>query len=138
MHYLEKFNIPGIAGVVDGVLFHIKKPSNVLKNEYICRKMFPAINYQVCCRPDNMIYQASIRWPGSTHDARVYAHSSLRKILEALEDGTAVLGDSTYLLQTHLLTPVQDLTCAAEENFNRAHCSARVKIEQTFGILKAR
>ncbi len=55
-----------------------------------------------------------------------------------MQDGTTVLGDNAYPLHSHLLTPVADLTCAAKENYNCAHQYARVKIEYTVGILKAR
>ncbi len=65
-----------------------------------------------------MIYQASIHWPGSTNDARVFKNSSLWRTLENCTDGSAVLGDSAYPLKSFLLTPVQDATTAQEENYN--------------------
>ncbi len=68
-HFFHNFRLPGIIGLLDSILIRIKKPANVaFKGEYICRKCFPAINCQVCCGPDNMIYQASVQWPGATND----------------------------------------------------------------------
>ncbi len=138
-YFFHNFRLPGIIGLLDGVLVGIKKPAHIaFKGEYICRKRLPAINCQVCCGPDNMIYQASVQWPGATKDAWVFKNSSLRTILENANDGSAVLGDSAYPLKSFLLTPVQTVSTAQEENYNWAHCCTQVKVEQTFGILKAR
>ena len=51
MQFFEKYWLPGI---VDGVLIRVRKPADVfMKNEFICRKKFPAVNCQMCCGPDN-------------------------------------------------------------------------------------
>ena len=34
-------------------------------------------NIQIACGPDNLIYYASVMWPGSVHDARVFRESYL-------------------------------------------------------------
>ena len=76
--------IPGVSGCIDGCQIEIKKPS-LNTHEYICRKGFPSINIQVLCGPDNMIYQASVRWPGSVHDAKMFSNSDLPRLYETGE-----------------------------------------------------
>ena len=37
---------------------------------------------QILCGPDNMIYNSVVKWPGSTHDAKMFRHSAVKKHLE--------------------------------------------------------
>ncbi len=124
LYFFNKSNIPGIAGCVDSTLIRIHKPANVMKHEYICRKKFPAINVQVYCSPDNLLYQTTVHWPGATNDSRVFKNSSLKRILENCNDGTAVLGDSGYGLRKYLLVPVRFPSNEHEHRYNNAHWQA--------------
>jgi len=51
-----------------------------------------------------------------------------------------IIGDAAYPLSINLITPYKNYGTlnATETTFNNAFCKARVKIENTFGILKAR
>ena len=76
------------------------------------------------------------RWPGSTHDSRVFHTSSLCTYLEtnnhSLDDGT-LLGDSGYACTPYLMTPYPSPSTAAQENYNTAHTKTTVIVEQSFG-----
>ncbi|KAJ8891184.1 hypothetical protein PR048_010699 [Dryococelus australis] len=80
-----------------------------------------------------------IGYPGSVHDARVFANSPLADDLPTLyEGGGHVLGDSTYPCLPQLITPYKDnghLT-RAQKSFNRVHSSCRIIVEHAFGCLK--
>ena len=79
--FQEIAQMPNVIGCVDGTLIRIRKPDEN-PYEYIGRKHFAAINAMVCCGADNLIYNANAKWPGSTHDAKVFKQSSLAKIME--------------------------------------------------------
>ena len=128
--------IPGVVGLVDGMLVRIRKPSTN-SFDYLCRKSYYALNCVVCAGPDNIIYAANTSWPGSVHDARALDGSGIRGQMRSMEDGH-LLGDNGYPLKPWLMTPVLRPQTAAERRYNSAHSRTRVRIEHTFGILKAR
>ena len=92
-------------------------------------------------------------WPGSVHDARVFANSDLYK--KAIEGSilnehsvqishwtipTFLIGDSAYPLLPWLIKPFAhnaSLT-SAQSNFNYRLSSAHIVVENAFGRLKAR
>ena len=84
-----------------------------------------------------MIYSASVRWPGSAHDSRVYKSSSLCTYLQANDVGLA-LGDSAYGLSHAMMTPYKLVRNMAQRRFNNAHKKTRSIVEQTIGVWKAR
>lgn len=47
-------------------------------------------------------------YPGSVHDARVFAESSVIGILEDLPNGFYLLGNSAYPCSKYLLVPYRD------------------------------
>ncbi len=49
-----------------------------------------------------------------------------------------LLGDRGYPCQPRLLTPYPDPEAGPQQNFNRAHCRTRARVEMTIGLLKAR
>jgi DDE superfamily endonuclease len=79
--------------------------------------------------------------PGSTHDSSAYAMSSLFTTLSsgALPRGYWVAGDEAYVCGEGLITPhsCRQLN-EAQDCFNYWQSSARIHIEQEFGILVGR
>ena len=94
-----------------------------------------------------------IGWPGSVHDARVFAHSNLYKkitrghlvpnksiTISGVRIRLYVIGDSAYPMQSWLMKPFSynsDLT-AYQRNYNYRLCRARIVVENAFGRLKTR
>ncbi|KAM8845913.1 LOW QUALITY PROTEIN: putative nuclease HARBI1 [Spinachia spinachia] len=75
-----------------------------------------------------MITSLDSKWPGSVHDSQI-----LRESMFGLFDGLLV-EDRGYACQRFLLTPYPDPQTGPQK---RARSKTRVKIEMTFGILKA-
>ncbi|XP_069165794.1 putative nuclease HARBI1 [Procambarus clarkii] len=137
-----KFNnisrFPNVIGAIDCTHVPIKAPK-VEENIYVNRKQYHSLNIQVVSNPDNVIMDFCARYPGSTHDAFIWANSRLHDRFEAGEFGISyLLGDSGYPLQHNLLTPFTNHENPPEELYNRSHARTRVVIEKTFGVLKSR
>ena len=90
-----------------------------------------------------------VGWPGSVHDARVLANSSVyEKIIDGkLLCGTAqngiplfLLGDSAYPLRPWLMKPFPHSGALSSQQklYNYRICRGRVVVEIAFGQLKAR
>jgi len=79
-----------------------------------------------------------VRWPGTTHDSRIFDNSALCARFENHDINGVLLGDNGYPLRPFLMTPLLATRTDAERRFNTALSRARVKIEHTFGVLKRR
>ncbi|KAI5651712.1 DDE superfamily endonuclease domain-containing protein [Phthorimaea operculella] len=136
-----RYNIPRIAGIVDGSLIKIDAPHQN-ESAYVDRDGNHSINTMVVCGPNLDIFYASARWPGSVHDARVMRCSSLARVWESgwrPFPNAIILGDSGYGLKKWLLTPnipIQIPRTVALERFLRAFKSTRRMVENSLGIIK--
>lgn len=80
---------------------------------------------------------------GSVHDARVFRLSPVQNYLgdpEYFPDESHLVGDAAYGIHPNIMVPFKDnghLT-GRQKNFNFCLSSARISIERSFGLWKAR
>jgi hypothetical protein len=60
---------------------------------------------QVVCNDEYVILDLDCDWPGVTHDARVWAYSSVRRYLETVPGFYLIAGDSAYPISPVLMKP---------------------------------
>lgn len=80
----EFFNIkgfPNVVGAIDGTLVPIQGMAGDEEPTFICRKGFHAINIQAVAVANPSFTNIVVRWPGSTHDSFILAHSFLPHIM---------------------------------------------------------
>ncbi|CAB4016605.1 Hypothetical predicted protein, partial [Paramuricea clavata] len=146
-----KFGIVQAFGCIDGTHVPILRP---LKDpqDYFCYKMFYSLNVQAVCDYRGIFMDVECRWPGSVHDAKVFANSSINQKLVSGQipmiqlsvfPGSEkipnyVIGDPAYPLTPFCMK--EYATCASNEEviFNTLLRAARNPIECAFGRLKAR
>ncbi|XP_034530090.1 putative nuclease HARBI1 [Notolabrus celidotus] len=128
---------PSVIGCIDGTQIPITAPSHH-EADYVNRKSIHSINVQIICDAAYIISNVEAKWPGSVHDSRMHHESNLSNRLQRGEFDGLLLGDRGYPCQPRLLTPYPDPEPGPQQNFNRAHCRTRARVEMTTGLLKAR
>ncbi|KAJ3649496.1 hypothetical protein Zmor_021236 [Zophobas morio] len=141
--FMERYNVPGVIGFVDGTHIAITKPTLNIEHQYLNRKGFHSKNVQIVCGPNNKIFGINAAHGGATHDAFIWRQSNIARILEQRFTGgdrtSWLLGDSGYPLQPYVITPVRNPADGTPEHrFNIAHRRARSCVERCIGVLKAR
>ena len=136
----------GCIGALDGIAIKIKEPSrNDVPNSssYYNRKGFFALNVQAMCDSFYTFTYVGCLAAGSTHDSTAYGITSLATFLAKPDNGLPkdywVAADDAYTCSERLLTPWPGRKLStAKDCFNYWQSSARIFIEQAFGMLVAR
>ncbi|XP_021341417.1 putative nuclease HARBI1 [Mizuhopecten yessoensis] len=128
---------PNVAGCIDGVFVRIQAPKED-EQDFVNRKGFLSLNCQMTCDASYKITSCVCKWPGSCHDSRMLRDSNINNKFETGQYNGILLGDSAYPTRRFLMTPYNNPTTPQQQRFNNALCKTRVRIEQTYGILKRR
>lgn len=130
---------PRVIGCIDGTHVRILCPSFRRGELFRCRKNFYSINVQIVSSPFDFISNIVARWPGSTHDSRIFENSSLCADLEARRYGNGLLlGDQGYPCRKYLMTKLLHAQTAAEKRYNSALTTTRTSVERVLGQWKRR
>ena len=152
--FLNRFGFLQVIGCIDGTHIPIKQPSENA-HDYYSYKMKHTINVQAICNHLGQFIDVEIKWPGSVHDARMFANSGVqisylegkfKFFYENLSDKPEtqkmvpqiLLGDPAYPLLPYCMREYESCTSNSQVLFNQMLRSARNQIECAFGRLKAR
>ncbi|KAM7298569.1 putative nuclease HARBI1 [Ixodes scapularis] len=102
--FYDMAGFPLVVGAVDGTHVRIQAP-HVHEEAYVNRHGYHSINVQVVVDASSRIRNVVARWPGSTHDSRIFTESTLAVKLASGEYDGLLLGDSGYSCQPWLMTP---------------------------------
>lgn len=75
-----RFCMPCVIGCIDGTHIPIQMPADN-PHDYFCYKMKYTLNCQAICDYKGIFIDVEVKWPGSVHDARVYANSTVNNII---------------------------------------------------------
>ena len=149
--FQQRFGFPQVIGCVDGTHIPIRQPSENAR-DYFSYKMCYSLNCQAICDAYGLFTNVEIRWPGSVHDARVFANCEVQKRFSSgksklyhkeLVPGEEtvpqiLLGDPAYPLLHYMMKEYDHCKSQEQVVFNQMLRSARNQIECAFGRLKAR
>jgi hypothetical protein len=136
--FFEKYGFPDVLGCVDGVHIPIQAPSVDEREIYRCRKSFMSLNVQGIADVNLKFTNIVNRWPGSTHDSRIFDNSRICFQFEQGYFNGLLLGDQGYPCRPFLMTPFRNPNGRAETRYNTAHKRSRSAVERCFGIWKRR
>ena len=131
-------SFPGVIGAIDCTHIPVISPGGDNAEVFRNRKGFMSINVQAICDADRRITNIVARWPGSTHDSRIFDNSVIRDEFEEGRVNGILLGDNGYPCRKYLLTPLLNPTSSGEKRYNRNHIRTRARIEQCFSKMKQR
>ena len=148
----NRWGFPQCVGALDGSHIPVQAPS-LNHTDYYNHKGWYSILVQAVVDHRYLFRNANVGWPGSVHDARVFANSALyaevtskhilqgdtRKI-NGCDIPPLLIADSAYPLLSWLLKPFANDGSLTQEqkNFNYRLSRARIVSENAFGRLKAR
>lgn len=133
----EAYNFPCAIGAVDCTQVPILKPT-IHGDEYVNRKGFPSVNVLATCNSSEMFTSVDVSWPGSVHDARIWANSEIHTIIRRNQVRAVLLGDAGFGVAPWLMTPFRRPGNPVEQAYNNRLSSERVIIERCFGQVKQR
>ena len=146
-----KFGMIQAMGCIDGTHIPIKKPHKN-SQDYFCYKQFYSLNVQAICDYRGQFMDVECVWPGSVHDAKVFANSSvnhrlqgnkLPRTFQSVIPGcnlvpNYLIGDPAYPLTPFCIKEYESCKNNEQVVFNQMLRSARNPVECAFGRLKAR
>ena len=135
--FFEKCGFPGVVGAIDCTHIRIVKPKENPAG-YINRKNYYSLNCQMICDCNLRFFNVVVRWPGATHDSRIFENSSVCYRFEAGELEGILLGDPGYACLPYLMTPVSNPNSRRQHDYNKHQRRGRNVIERAFGVLKHR
>ena len=135
-HRLAGF--PEVLGAIDCTHVRIICPALPDNERYRNRKGYMSINVQAVCNANYKITNVVARWPGSTHDSRIWENSRVAAMMEAGEIDGIFVGDGGYRCTEYMMTPLRTPATPGERRYNKAQARTRNPIERTFGMLKTK
>lgn len=128
-------------GCIDGTFIKVRTPAHKIKSTYVNRHDIPSMTLQGICDARKRFVDVFSGIPSKIHDARVLKLSDVYEALPGICEGNKyhILGDAAYPTREWLIVPYKDYGNLSEKQmFNKKFCATRVKIENTFGLLKGR
>ncbi|XP_016109879.1 putative nuclease HARBI1 [Sinocyclocheilus grahami] len=134
--FYRRAGFPGVIGAIDCTHIPIQNPGGENGELFRNRKGYCSINIQVVCDEKAQITNIVARWPGSTHDSRIFDNSHLCALLESHAFQGHLVGDNGSPCCAYLLTPILNPSMPAEKRYNTCHIAARGLVERVFPCLQ--
>lgn len=132
------YSLQHFLGAIDCTHIPIISPGGDNAEVFRNRKGFHVPKVQAVCDYERKFINLVERWPGSTHDSRIFENSRLRGDIHYTRLDGVLLGDNGCMCRKCLSTPALDPRTQKQRNYNRAQIATRMRVEQCFGVMKQR
>lgn len=137
--FYDLAQFPAVLGAIDCTHVPIQSPGGTNAELYRNRKGYFSVNVQAVASAKLFFENVVARWPGSVHDATIFANSRLCARFESGEISSGfLLGDGGYPCRKYLLTPLAETRIQRQERYNYSQIRTRNPVERAFGVLKRR
>ena len=106
--FMRQSNIPGVVGLNKCTHIPIISPGGENAELFRNRKGYFSINVQAICDHELKLTNV-VRWPGSTHDSRIFDNSNICAKFERMEINGILLGYNGYPLRPFNTRPHRKL-----------------------------
>ncbi|XP_055837516.1 putative nuclease HARBI1 [Episyrphus balteatus] len=135
--------MPNVLGCIDGCCIYIRTPARNDKSTFQNAQGDFSITLQSICDADKKFLDVFVGASSKLHNSQIYEMSEVSKEIPRIcSQQYHILGDGAYPLREFLLTPYRELEYGElsfqQRLFNEAHHQTRLKIKDSFSLLKAR
>ena len=89
-----------------------------MQKGFVAEKITFQLTLKLLVGPVTKLQTLAWRWPGSTHDSRIFDNSFIRAKFENNEMSGLLLGDQGYACRRYLMTPLRNPDSQAELRYN--------------------
>lgn len=144
---MARAKFPEVFGCVGSTHIAVKSPGKALADGYMnekgyysframVKRVFPIpfptylsyththtnlVHLQIVCGPDFEFYEMISRWPGATHENKIFNISEVYQRFEYNQIGGVLLADHNYNTRSFVMTPIDSPHTANEWRYNEAH-----------------
>lgn len=133
--------VPGVIGCMKSTYIPMRAPARKNKSSYRNHQQQISITLQGICDPNGIFLDVFTGPPSKIHDAQVFKLSFVyQRLPELCSGGNHLVGDETYPLSKHLMTPFKPSEKMNDVKIHYNECLKKScqPVEQAFCILKQR
>lgn len=128
---------PNVIGCVGSTHIAIKSPVKAISDGYLNEKGYHSFRVVAVCGPNNEFFELISRWPGATHENKIFNISNINQRFEYQQLEGVLLADRNYAIRNYVLTPKLTPHTVKDWSFNISHKKCYC-IHKSFEIWKKR
>lgn len=115
-------SFPEVFACVGATHVAVRSPGKTVSDGYLNEFGFYSFRACMLCGPDLQFFEMISRWPGGTHENKIFNISEMHQRFEYQPmEGIVLLADKNYAARNFVMVPVEQPHNAKEWKYNEAH-----------------